>query len=167
MANVQKRVLYVGTGFTVYTACRAALMASLRRAGGLEEGVTKEILHAAFIPFGELLDVQVPQDHATRAQMPALWTARSPGAPLCARPRRSLRNSFCPGAHREEPGVWLRRIRGCRGCEGRDGQYEPYGGACGCRGDAAPCVPVLTLAAPLAQAPNSTAACSPSTWPSL
>ena len=33
--------------------------------GGLEDNVTEAILHAAFIPFGDLKDVSVPMDHAT------------------------------------------------------------------------------------------------------
>jgi len=33
--------------------------------GGLEETVTEATLHAAFIPFGDLKDVNVPLDHAT------------------------------------------------------------------------------------------------------
>ncbi|KFM22968.1 Peptidyl-prolyl cis-trans isomerase E [Auxenochlorella protothecoides] len=33
--------------------------------GGLEESVTDAILHAAFIPFGDIKDVSVPIDHAS------------------------------------------------------------------------------------------------------
>ena len=33
--------------------------------GGLEENVTDAILHAAFLPFGDLKDVSIPMDHAT------------------------------------------------------------------------------------------------------
>jgi peptidyl-prolyl isomerase E (cyclophilin E) len=33
--------------------------------GGLEESVNESTLHAAFIPFGDLKDVNVPLDHAT------------------------------------------------------------------------------------------------------
>ena len=33
--------------------------------GGLEETVNDSILHAAFIPFGEIKDVNIPLDHAT------------------------------------------------------------------------------------------------------
>jgi len=35
-------------------------------AGGLEEQVTTAILHAAFIPFGPIKDVDIPQDHQTQ-----------------------------------------------------------------------------------------------------
>ena len=31
-------------------------------AGGLEENVTEETLHAAFIPFGDIKDVNMPLD---------------------------------------------------------------------------------------------------------
>ena len=34
--------------------------------GGLTEEVTEEILHAAFIPFGELVEVNIPKDHASK-----------------------------------------------------------------------------------------------------
>lgn len=33
--------------------------------GGLDERVTKDIFRAAFIPFGDILDVYIPLDHAT------------------------------------------------------------------------------------------------------
>jgi hypothetical protein len=35
-------------------------------AGGLEEQVTTAILHAAFIPFGPIKDVDIPLDHQTQ-----------------------------------------------------------------------------------------------------
>lgn len=31
--------------------------------GGLDEPVTEEILHAAFIPFGDIKSVQIPKDY--------------------------------------------------------------------------------------------------------
>ncbi len=33
--------------------------------GGLDERVTKDIFRAAFIPFGDILDVYIPLDHAS------------------------------------------------------------------------------------------------------
>lgn len=33
--------------------------------GGLDDSVTDSILHAAFLPFGDVTDVSVPMDHAT------------------------------------------------------------------------------------------------------
>jgi peptidyl-prolyl isomerase E (cyclophilin E) len=33
--------------------------------GGLEDNVNEAILHSAFIPFGEIKDVNIPLDHAT------------------------------------------------------------------------------------------------------
>ena len=33
--------------------------------GGLAEEVDEKILHAAFIPFGDLLDIQIPLDYET------------------------------------------------------------------------------------------------------
>lgn len=35
--------------------------------GGLEENVNEAILHSAFIPFGDIKDVNIPLDHATGA----------------------------------------------------------------------------------------------------
>lgn len=34
--------------------------------GGLEAQVTEQVLKAAFIPFGEIVDVQIPMDHVAR-----------------------------------------------------------------------------------------------------
>lgn len=34
--------------------------------GGFDENVTKEIIHALFIPFGEILDIQFPLDTKTQ-----------------------------------------------------------------------------------------------------
>ena len=34
--------------------------------GGLDELVTEAVLHAAFLPFGEIKDVSVPLDHGTQ-----------------------------------------------------------------------------------------------------
>lgn len=34
--------------------------------GGLSEEVNKDIIHAAFIPFGEIIDIQIPLDYETR-----------------------------------------------------------------------------------------------------
>ena len=33
--------------------------------GGLAEEVTEKIIHAAFIPFGDLMDIQIPLDYET------------------------------------------------------------------------------------------------------
>lgn len=33
--------------------------------GGLAEEVDEKVLHAAFIPFGDLVDVQIPLDYET------------------------------------------------------------------------------------------------------
>ena len=35
--------------------------------GGLSEEVTEEILHAAFVPFGELVEVNIPKDFAGKS----------------------------------------------------------------------------------------------------
>lgn len=36
------------------------------RAGGLEENVTEQVVHAAFIPFGDVKDISMPLDQATQ-----------------------------------------------------------------------------------------------------
>eukprot|EP00002_Diphylleia_rotans_P021066 TRINITY_DN4096_c0_g1_i1.p1 TRINITY_DN4096_c0_g1~~TRINITY_DN4096_c0_g1_i1.p1 ORF type:complete len:142 (-),score=42.17 TRINITY_DN4096_c0_g1_i1:48-473(-) len=46
MGKTDKRILYVG---------------------GLDEQVTDAILKAAFIPFGDIVDVQIPLDHVTES----------------------------------------------------------------------------------------------------
>jgi peptidyl-prolyl isomerase E (cyclophilin E) len=51
MAN-NKRILYVG---------------------GLEETVDEKILHAAFIPFGEVADINIPLDYQSGIQRCFLW----------------------------------------------------------------------------------------------
>ena len=33
--------------------------------GGLAEEVTEKILHSAFLPFGDLIDIQIPLDYET------------------------------------------------------------------------------------------------------
>lgn len=35
-------------------------------AGGLEESVSEAVLHAAFLPFGDIKDVSLPLDHGTQ-----------------------------------------------------------------------------------------------------
>ena len=34
--------------------------------GGLDDTVDEKILHAAFIPFGEIKSIELPRDHSTR-----------------------------------------------------------------------------------------------------
>lgn len=36
-------------------------------AGGLAEEVDDKVLHAAFIPFGDITDIQIPLDYETGA----------------------------------------------------------------------------------------------------
>lgn len=38
---------------------------SLFLSGGLAEEVDEKVLHAAFIPFGDIVDIQVPLDYET------------------------------------------------------------------------------------------------------
>lgn len=72
-----KRVLYVGEwwgrggfwgsgggGGGGGGACPQALRA-VRPAGGLAEEVDEKVLHAAFIPFGDITDIQIPLDYET------------------------------------------------------------------------------------------------------
>lgn len=37
--------------------------------GGLAEEVDEKVLHAAFIPFGDLIDIQIPLDYETGENM--------------------------------------------------------------------------------------------------
>jgi peptidyl-prolyl isomerase E (cyclophilin E) len=44
--------------------------------GGLAENVNEEILQAAFLPFGNMKDINIPLDHATgkhRGEARLLW----------------------------------------------------------------------------------------------
>lgn len=40
-------------------------MTADRPAGGLAEEVDEKVLHAAFIPFGDITDIQIPLDYET------------------------------------------------------------------------------------------------------
>ncbi|NXJ76915.1 PPIE isomerase, partial [Trogon melanurus] len=40
-------------------------LSSVRPAGGLAEEVDEKVLHAAFIPFGDITDIQIPLDYET------------------------------------------------------------------------------------------------------
>jgi len=37
-------------------------------AGGIPEDVDEKVLHAAFIPFGDIMDIQIPLDYETGLQ---------------------------------------------------------------------------------------------------
>lgn len=73
-----KRTLYVGA---CARAPRRPLVGGSHPTsppGGLEESVTTEILHAAFLPFGEITDVNLVLDAATRARLPLKHVPRAP-----------------------------------------------------------------------------------------
>ena len=73
-----KRTLYVGA---CARAPRCPLVGGSHPTsppGGLEESVTTEILHAAFLPFGEITDVNLVLDAATRARLPLKHVPRAP-----------------------------------------------------------------------------------------
>lgn len=40
--------------------------------GGLAEEVDDKVLHAAFIPFGDITDIQIPLDYETGESFPCL-----------------------------------------------------------------------------------------------
>jgi hypothetical protein len=63
-----KKILYVGEVMHIYIWLHAAkvLFISGHLIGGLDETVDEAILHAAFIPFGEIKEVQIPKDNATQ-----------------------------------------------------------------------------------------------------
>ena len=44
--------------------------------GGLDEAATEEIVHAAFIPFGDIVEVNIPRDFKESES----WTQRHQGA---------------------------------------------------------------------------------------
>lgn len=40
----------------------------LLHVGGIPEDVDEKVLHAAFIPFGDIMDIQIPLDYETGLQ---------------------------------------------------------------------------------------------------
>ena len=70
MAVTQNRTtLYVGERLVSLRPWSFTLRAPpdfLSRAGGLDETVTEAVLHAAFLPFGDIKDVSVPVDQGTQ-----------------------------------------------------------------------------------------------------
>lgn len=62
-------------------------MTAVRPAGGLAEEVDEKVLHAAFIPFGDITDIQIPLDYETGAWLGAgQGRARRPPPPVGAPP---------------------------------------------------------------------------------
>ncbi len=66
-----KRSLYIGEHIERHplSGCAIREPTSFPRAGGLEESVTEDIVRAAFQPFGELTDVNLPLDATSRARL--------------------------------------------------------------------------------------------------
>ena len=52
---------------TVAPPCALLRVRLIGCIGGLEESVTEDIVRAAFVPFGEIIDVNLPLDSTTRA----------------------------------------------------------------------------------------------------
>ena len=95
-----KRTLYVGA---CARAPRRPLVGGSHPTsppGGLEESVTTEILHAAFLPFGEITDVNLVLDAATRARLPLKHVPRAP----------VLLTSYSLGVSREAPRFRVRPV---------------------------------------------------------
>jgi len=86
--------------------CGGSGVVTLRAAGGLAEEVDEKVLHAAFIPFGDITDIQIPLDYETGA-----W--RGAGR------RRALSRAVTAGCvRREAPRVRLRGVRAGGGEKG-------------------------------------------------
>ena len=45
--------------------------------GGLDDTVTEEVLHAAFIPFGDLKSIQIPKDYKESKMLFLRWLKES------------------------------------------------------------------------------------------
>lgn len=60
----KKKTIYVGMANAV-TACARSLTPRHHQ-GGLDDNVDQNVLYAAFIPFGELVDIVIPPDTANR-----------------------------------------------------------------------------------------------------
>lgn len=66
---------------------------AVRPAGGLAEEVDEKVLHAAFIPFGDITDIQIPLDYETGAWLGAgQGRARRPPPPMGAPPPPPVRS---------------------------------------------------------------------------
>lgn len=55
-----------GASLACLCGCACVLTAPAWCAGGLDDAVTEAILHAAFIPFGDIKDINTPLDQATQ-----------------------------------------------------------------------------------------------------
>jgi len=60
------RAFTAGGSGTVESAGRAKADKRVLYVGGLEDGVTQKLVHAAFVPFGEIQQIDVPLDQATQ-----------------------------------------------------------------------------------------------------
>ena len=83
---------------------------SPRRAGGLDEQVTDAVLHAAFVPFGEVKEVNIPLEQTTQKNRGFAFVTF---VETCVRGRPTTRTrSRCARSRpRDEPASLLRATR--------------------------------------------------------
>lgn len=72
--------------------------------GGLEESVNESTLHAAFIPFGDIKDVNIPIDHASGKHRCAFYSAtvsagRQQKSGVVRPWQPAAASCMCPSAH--------------------------------------------------------------------
>ena len=82
-----KRTIYVGAYAAhcpLLPACTQTFW-KVTWTGGLEESVTEDIIRAAMVPFGEIIDVNLPLDSSSRAPLHALLVAPALHASLANR----------------------------------------------------------------------------------
>ena len=71
MSTNPKRTVYVGKFRVFLYSCTRmmfgifSIQCTVAVSGGLAEEVDEKVLHAAFIPFGDIMDIQIPLDYET------------------------------------------------------------------------------------------------------
>lgn len=60
-----KNFSFLNKVYVQYVHSLNGILTSLWKCIGLEESVTEAILHAAFVPFGDIKDVNIPLDNTT------------------------------------------------------------------------------------------------------
>jgi len=93
--------------------------------GGLEESVNEAILHSAFIPFGDIKDVNIPMDHATGKHRGFGFVEFD--SKEVRRPTASWLSECRPRAPSSASGRQLVREPACAGRGRRDRQYAQLG----------------------------------------
>lgn len=85
-------------------------LSSPRRAGGLDEQVTDAVLHAAFVPFGEVKEVNIPLEQTTQKNRGFAFVTFVETC-VRGRPTTRTRSRRARSRPRDEPASLLRATR--------------------------------------------------------